>query len=99
MKSIRRLQPLALALTLAATLLPCPAAAPPNVAAIKKLFAHPPREYSTGPLWVWNDRLTDEQIRSTLRDLAGQRPVCPEGPRFCGVPVWRLKPKDYCRTI
>ena len=73
MKSIRRLQPLALALTLAATLLPCPAAAPPNVAAIKKLFAHPPREYSTGPLWVWNDRLTDEQIRSTLRDLAGQK--------------------------
>ena len=34
-----------------------------------------------------------------LRDLAGQRPVCPEGPRFCGVPVWRLKLKDYCRTI
>ncbi len=34
-----------------------------------------------------------------LRDLAGQRPVCPEGPRFCGVPVWKLKAKDYCRTI
>ena len=34
-----------------------------------------------------------------LRDLAGQRPVCPEGPRFCGVPVWKLKPKSHCRTI
>ena len=34
-----------------------------------------------------------------LRNLAGQRPVCPEGPRFCGAPVWRLQPEDYCRTI
>jgi thymidylate synthase ThyX len=34
-----------------------------------------------------------------LRDLAGQRPVCPEGPRFCGVPVWKLKPREYSRTI
>ena len=34
-----------------------------------------------------------------LRDLAGERPVCPEGPRFCGVSVWKLKPKEYCRTI
>jgi hypothetical protein len=40
---------------------------------VKKLFKNPPREYSTGPLWVWNDMLTDEQIRSTLRDLAGQK--------------------------
>ncbi len=41
-------------------------------AAVKKLFQHPPRQYSTGPLWVWNDLLTEEQIRDTLRDLAGQ---------------------------
>jgi len=34
-----------------------------------------------------------------LRDLAGQRPICPEGPRFCGVPVWRLDIEDYSRTI
>jgi hypothetical protein len=41
-------------------------------ATVKRLFAQPPREYATAPLWVWNDQLTDEQIRSTLRDLAGQ---------------------------
>lgn len=41
-------------------------------AAVKRLFAEPPREYSSGPLWVWNDQLTDAQIRDTLRDLAGQ---------------------------
>lgn len=40
---------------------------------VKKLFQNPPRDYSTGPLWVWNDLLTDEQIRSTLRDLAKQK--------------------------
>src|SRR5262249_31994953 len=38
----------------------------------KALFKNPPRQYSTGPLWVWNDLLTEEEIRSTLRDLAGQ---------------------------
>lgn len=38
----------------------------------KKLFADPPREYSTGPLWVWNDMLTDKEIISTMRDLAAQ---------------------------
>ena len=42
-------------------------------ASVKKLFKNPPREYSTGPLWVWNDMLTDEQIRSTMRDLAEQK--------------------------
>jgi hypothetical protein len=40
---------------------------------VKKLFAAPPREYSSAPLWVWNDMLTEEQVRSTLRDLAGQK--------------------------
>ena len=39
----------------------------------KALFKNPPREYSTGPLWVWNDMLTEEQIRGTLRDLAARR--------------------------
>lgn len=42
-------------------------------AAVKRLFADPPREYATAPLWVWNDRLTEAQVRGTLRDLAGQR--------------------------
>src|SRR5208283_5323650 len=40
---------------------------------VKSLFKHPPREYSTGPLWVWNDLLTERQIRDTLRDLAAQK--------------------------
>jgi flavin-dependent thymidylate synthase len=34
-----------------------------------------------------------------LRDLAGTRPVCPEGDRYCGVKVWRLDPSDYARVI
>lgn len=50
-----------------------PAPALPSAAAVKKLFAQPPREYASAPLWVWNDRLTEEQIRDTLRDLAGQK--------------------------
>ncbi len=41
--------------------------------AVKKLFANPPREYSTAPLWVWNDLLTDQQVRDTMRDLASQQ--------------------------
>ncbi|MBN2375709.1 MAG: hypothetical protein JXD22_04870 [Sedimentisphaerales bacterium] len=40
---------------------------------VRKLFAAPPTEYSSGPLWVWNDLLTEEQIVSTLNDLAGQK--------------------------
>ena len=39
----------------------------------KALFRDPPREYSTGPLWVWNDLLTERQVRETLRNLAGQK--------------------------
>ena len=42
-------------------------------AAARKIFAAPPREYATAPLWVWNDMLTEEQIRGTMRDLAGQK--------------------------
>ena len=41
-------------------------------AQVKQVFADPPREYSSGPLWVWNDRLTPEQIVSTMRDMAAQ---------------------------
>ena len=41
--------------------------------AARKIFTAPPRQYATAPLWVWNDMLTDEQIRGTLRDLAGQK--------------------------
>ncbi len=42
-------------------------------AAVKKWFANPPREYSTSPLWVWNDLLTEQQVVETMRDLAGQK--------------------------
>ena len=45
----------------------------PSLGELRKNFASPHRDYSTGPLWTWNDRLTEEQVRSTLRDLAGQR--------------------------
>jgi hypothetical protein len=40
--------------------------------ALRALFADPPRQYSSGPLWVWNDMLSAEQIRSTMRDLTEQ---------------------------
>lgn len=40
---------------------------------VKGLFANPPREYATAPLWVWNDLLTEQQVRDTMRDLAGQK--------------------------
>jgi hypothetical protein len=32
-----------------------------------------------------------------LRDRAGVRPTCPEGPRYCGVPVWKLSVDEYQR--
>src|SRR6266566_4620814 len=40
---------------------------------VKRLFKDPPREYSTGPLWVWNDLLTEQEICDTLRNLASQK--------------------------
>ena len=42
-------------------------------AALKAQFSNPPRQYSSAPLWVWNDMLTDEEVSGTLRDLAGQK--------------------------
>ncbi len=39
---------------------------------LRSQFANPPRQYSSAPLWVWNDLLTEEQVVGTLRDLAGQ---------------------------
>lgn len=40
---------------------------------VLKMFADPPKEYSTGPLWTWNDLLSEEQVLATLRDLAGKK--------------------------
>ncbi|MCA9938816.1 MAG: FAD-dependent thymidylate synthase [Anaerolineales bacterium] len=35
----------------------------------------------------------------TLRHAATARPICPEGDRYCGVPVWRLAVADYDRVL
>ena len=42
-------------------------------AQIKRLFANPPREYSSAPLWIWNDLMTEDQVTDTLRNLAAQK--------------------------
>ena len=34
-----------------------------------------------------------------VRVKAGTRPICPEGTRFCGVPVWKLPTDAYERII
>jgi thymidylate synthase ThyX len=35
----------------------------------------------------------------TLRQRASRSPLCPEGERYCGEPVWRYPLKDYRRNI
>ena len=35
----------------------------------------------------------------TLRKDAGVTPFCPEGPRYCGVPVWKLELPQFERLI
>jgi hypothetical protein len=35
----------------------------------------------------------------SIRHRAGQRPVCPEGTRFCGERVWTLEPEAWTRRI
>ncbi len=35
----------------------------------------------------------------SVRQLAGRKPFCPEGERFCGIAVWRLQPHEYRRLI
>jgi thymidylate synthase ThyX len=35
----------------------------------------------------------------TLRKMAGARPYCPEGDRYCGVPVWKLDLNEHDRLI
>lgn len=35
----------------------------------------------------------------TLRQRAGAKPYCPEGPRYCGVRVWTLEREEYERVI
>jgi thymidylate synthase ThyX len=35
----------------------------------------------------------------TLRSMARQKPICPEGERFCGEKVWKLSLDEYDRII
>ncbi|MBI5155008.1 FAD-dependent thymidylate synthase [Candidatus Poribacteria bacterium] len=35
----------------------------------------------------------------TLRSMAKTRPICPEGPRYCGVTVWKKDVAEYERVI
>lgn len=35
----------------------------------------------------------------TLRAQAGITPFCPEGPRYCGVPVWKQELEEYRRLL
>ena len=35
----------------------------------------------------------------TIRHRAGQRPICPEGNRFCGERVWTMPLEAYARHI
>jgi hypothetical protein len=46
---------------------------PDNLARLEAMFANPPAQYSSAPLWVWNDLLTDEMVVGTMRDLAAQK--------------------------
>ena len=34
-----------------------------------------------------------------MRQRAGVRPYCPEGPRYCGVPVWKLNLPEFARVL
>jgi hypothetical protein len=34
-----------------------------------------------------------------IRARAGAKPICPEGDRYCGVPVWRLSLEEQARVV
>jgi hypothetical protein len=36
---------------------------------VQKAFADPPAEYRSAPLWVWNDRMTEQEIDTQLADF------------------------------
>ena len=35
----------------------------------------------------------------TQRHAAGAKPICPEGDRYCGVPVWKIEISEYERVL
>ena len=45
---------------------------PASSAQVRAQFANPPRENSTAPFLVWNDRMTEEEVVATMNDLARQ---------------------------
>ncbi|NOY60928.1 MAG: hypothetical protein GXO75_18620, partial [Calditrichaeota bacterium] len=42
---------------------------PTTIAETFDLFKNPPSEFRTAPLWVWNDKITKEEIAEQLRDF------------------------------
>jgi hypothetical protein len=42
---------------------------PDRLASLQPLFADPPAEYRSAPLWVWNDRVTKAEIDDQLSDF------------------------------
>ena len=49
-----------------------PGAADMDLATVAGKLQQPSHEYTSGPLWVWNDLLTKEQVTDTLNALADQ---------------------------
>ncbi len=72
LKSVLSVIALLAVASLSPGLVPPPAGAESS-ARIKALFAEPPREYGSAPLWVWNDLLTEQEVTDTLGDLAAQK--------------------------
>ncbi len=40
---------------------------------VREMFKNPACRYSSAPLWVWNDMMTEELVISTLNDMASQK--------------------------
>lgn len=68
-KAKEHAMPLTLTLLLACMTHAAPAG---DLASLTDNFATPSGEFTSGPLWVWNDLLTTEQIETTLEALAAQ---------------------------
>ena len=49
-----------------------PGAVDGDLATVAGKLPQPPNEYTSGPLWVWNDLLTKEQVTDSLNSLADQ---------------------------
>ncbi len=72
MRTLRFIMVHLLLMAIGSALLVPPLASADDSSRARELFGDPPREYASAPLWTWNDMLTEEQVRGTLRDLASQ---------------------------